>query len=229
MAGRNGFVRKKVRSLTLGERITSIRSERRLTLIQISRETGIQTKYLEAIERGEYGKLPSNVYVHGFLRAYAKYLGESPDKFIAAFERERSIAENLEPDDHRRSHRLWQSPKPLASHAITPRVLLSVGSFLLVALGFWYVQSEFFSFVSEPQLFISSPEDGVMTWESSVVVSGRTDASAEVFLNDEPILVDEEGEFSDRVEIGKGPNTLTFRAVNAFDRTSEKTVTIIGR
>jgi cytoskeletal protein RodZ len=230
MAKRNGgFVRKKVSAITLGERLQHIRSERRLTFSEISRNTGIPVKYLEALERGSYEHLPATVYVHGFLRSYAKFLGEKPDRFVADFERERGIAEHLAPeDDASRSRRLWAVPRSLAPHAITPQAVVSVGFVLLLVGVLWYVQSGLFSFVASPQLFITSPESGMETRELSVLVEGKTDSSATLFFNGENVLIDEEGSFSKRVEIGKGTNTLIIESVNTFGKKTQKTLTIIG-
>ena len=75
----NGFVKKSVETLTLGEKLKKIRSERRIGLTDISRFTKIQLKYLEDIEEGRYEKLPSDVYVKGFLKSYAKFLGVNGD------------------------------------------------------------------------------------------------------------------------------------------------------
>src|SRR3989344_1660862 len=72
---RNGFVRKKVDSLKLGERLKKIRSESRISLNDVSKNTKIQVKYLEYLENGEYNMLPPDVYARGLIRSYASYLG----------------------------------------------------------------------------------------------------------------------------------------------------------
>ena len=66
-----GFVKKSVGTLTLGEKLAKIRKDKRLSLNEVSRLTGVQTKYLEFLEWGEFEKLPADVYVKGFLRSYA--------------------------------------------------------------------------------------------------------------------------------------------------------------
>ena len=48
-----GFIKKKVNSYTLGEQLKKIRSEGRVTLHEVSRETKIPIKYLEMIEEGK--------------------------------------------------------------------------------------------------------------------------------------------------------------------------------
>ena len=53
----------------------------------MGRETRVRPDYLEALEREDFEALGSNVYVRSFLRSYARYLGLSHEKVIAAYER----------------------------------------------------------------------------------------------------------------------------------------------
>ena len=71
----NGFTKKNIETLTLGEKLKKLRSERRISLGDVSRNTKIQIKYLEFIEEGAYDKLPADVYAKGFLKSYAEFLG----------------------------------------------------------------------------------------------------------------------------------------------------------
>ena len=57
-------------------------------LPQVSEATKIKTEFLEALEKGEYQKLPSAAYAQGFVRSYARFL-ELPEKeTLALFRRE---------------------------------------------------------------------------------------------------------------------------------------------
>ncbi len=226
MGARIGFIRKKVQSFTFGERIKKIRSERCLSFSEISKHTGIQTKYLQAFEDGDHASLPALVYVHGFLRSYAKYLEEDPEKFIALFEREREIATHLAPQEISKN-----APHTIFSHKIISfpfRWLAFLGGFFLFAIVIVYIYNEIFHFVTEPTFLLSSPLENMSVNEPFVSVEGKTDISTKVFLNDQSILVDEWGNFSERVDIGKGKNVLVFRAVNSFDKDVEKIVTVFG-
>ena len=57
---------------SLGEYLRSERLNRGITLEEISRETRISTRMLQAIEDGNTESLPAGVLVKGFLRAYAQ-------------------------------------------------------------------------------------------------------------------------------------------------------------
>ena len=63
----------------LGEVLRAARESKGVDLPRVERDTKIRTRYLSALERGEYRDLPGAVYTKGFLRNYAHYLGLDPD------------------------------------------------------------------------------------------------------------------------------------------------------
>ncbi|MCL6581106.1 MAG: DUF4115 domain-containing protein [Firmicutes bacterium] len=59
----------------IGRRLKARREELGLTLEQAQAETKIRRRYLEALEAGNDQVIPGEVYVKGFLRFYANFLG----------------------------------------------------------------------------------------------------------------------------------------------------------
>ena len=55
------------------QELKKTRNSKKITLKEISEYTKINTKYLEAVENGEFNVLP-NVYTRLFLRSYCNYL-----------------------------------------------------------------------------------------------------------------------------------------------------------
>lgn len=49
--------------------------------------TRIRSRYIEALENGNYDGIPAPVFVRGFLRSYAVYLGLDPEPLIAELDR----------------------------------------------------------------------------------------------------------------------------------------------
>jgi transcriptional regulator with XRE-family HTH domain len=72
----------------LGERLVAAREARGIDLLRAERETKIRRTYLAALERGDYAALPGAVYVRGFLRNYATYLGLDPEEAVAQWHRD---------------------------------------------------------------------------------------------------------------------------------------------
>lgn len=71
----------------IGRALRRARLQQGKTLEEASRDTRVQRDYLTALERETWGALAGDVYVRGFLRSYAKYLGLNPDKVISVYER----------------------------------------------------------------------------------------------------------------------------------------------
>jgi cytoskeletal protein RodZ len=55
--------------------LAGLRATRGLSLDEISRSTNITKRYLQAIERGEFDKLPGGVYTTSYIRQYARAAG----------------------------------------------------------------------------------------------------------------------------------------------------------
>jgi hypothetical protein len=223
---RNGFTRKKVGSLTLGEKLKKIRSDYRIGLNEVSRHTKIQLKYLEYLESGEYEKLPPDVYVRGFVRSYAHFLGADEQVLVRLYERERNIRKNLKKEQFEEG-RMRQFSIP--NFVVTPKVLAGSMAFLLVFAGFWYLYREFRSFAAAPYLVVLEPADGQVVENGETYVRGRTDKDVRLSINGQPTLVRDDGSFLERVSLQPGPNTLTIAALNKFDKEERRAVTIQAR
>jgi len=70
---------------SLGEKLKDARNEKGLDFDQISRETNISVRFLEALETENFGIFPSEPYVMGFLRNYGAYLDLDVQKLIALY------------------------------------------------------------------------------------------------------------------------------------------------
>jgi cytoskeleton protein RodZ len=59
----------------IGQVLEKARKQRGLTLDEVEHATKIRKRYLAGLEREDFGALPDAVYVRGFLKTYANYLG----------------------------------------------------------------------------------------------------------------------------------------------------------
>ncbi|MFQ5401387.1 MAG: helix-turn-helix domain-containing protein [Anaerolineae bacterium] len=70
----------------LGHILREARENRGLTLAEVEKQTRIRVKFLEALESGNYAKLPTPAHVRGFLRNYARFLDLDPQPLINRFQ-----------------------------------------------------------------------------------------------------------------------------------------------
>lgn len=64
------------------------REKQNLTIKDVEKGTSIRGIYIEAIENGEYNKLPGEVYAKGFIRNYATFLKLDADDIILNYTQE---------------------------------------------------------------------------------------------------------------------------------------------
>ncbi len=72
-------------STGIGDALRAARERAGITLADAAAETRIRQSFLAALEREEFDHLGGDVYVKGFLRSYARFLGLDPDPFVEAF------------------------------------------------------------------------------------------------------------------------------------------------
>ncbi|MDO0822171.1 helix-turn-helix domain-containing protein [Desulfosporosinus nitroreducens] len=68
--------------------LRTAREAKGMELKEVEEITKIRTKYLQALEDGDYGVLPGGVYTVGFLRSYARYLDLDADNLVNTFRME---------------------------------------------------------------------------------------------------------------------------------------------
>jgi len=76
---------KDYKMLSFGRYLQAIRLEKGINLDDISAETRIGIEMLEAIEKEDHDRLPADVFLKGFLRAYAKAVGADGDEAIKRY------------------------------------------------------------------------------------------------------------------------------------------------
>lgn len=60
---------------TVGEILRRARLDKKISLTDVEKNTNIRAKYIEAVENGEYEKLPGDVFIRGIIRTYGTFLG----------------------------------------------------------------------------------------------------------------------------------------------------------
>ena len=64
----------------IGDQLRLRREEMGITVKEVENSTSIRESYIEAIEKGMSDKFLTNVYMYGFMRQYAGFLGLDMDK-----------------------------------------------------------------------------------------------------------------------------------------------------
>jgi cytoskeletal protein RodZ len=90
---------------SLGERLRVAREARGLSLSEVSEQIRIRTVYLVALEEENWRAIGAPVYVRGFLRTYARFLGLDPEEVVAQF------GEAVPPEPASEPHYVERTPR----------------------------------------------------------------------------------------------------------------------
>jgi cytoskeletal protein RodZ len=61
--------------MAIGVQLRAAREKRNLTASQVAAATRMKVQTVEALEAEDFGQIPAPIYVKGFLRTYAEYVG----------------------------------------------------------------------------------------------------------------------------------------------------------
>jgi cytoskeletal protein RodZ len=186
------------------------REEKKLTIEDISRQTGIKAAYISAIENGDYRLLPGGIYEKTFSKRYAACLGIKLQNIEKKTPLEKKSV-NKE-GNNVFSRKKISSQELLVFPKILRNILIVVFFFaLLFYLGF-YLKNSF----SLPKMEIYQPVDNLTTSDTFVEIVGRAEPRTQITINGEPTLKDADGKFQKTIELKTGINTIMISAKNKY-------------
>jgi cytoskeletal protein RodZ len=199
-----------------GEKLKEERLSKGLTLADVSKKTKIKAQYLEFIENGQYDKLPSVSYAQGFVRNYSDFLGFPEEEIMAIFRRE---------FDEEKTYRVL--PKgfdkkqniPLSGFKIKQTFVFIILIFVAF-VGFLLFQYRYAFLNPHLQIYNYSVSS------SEVTINGNTDSNSTVYINQDAVSVDQNGNFQKTISVFSGKTTITIKAVNKFLRETTKQIQI---
>lgn len=230
------FKHKKIKSeKSLGEKLTALRQRQGSSLDVAEESTRVNMKYLLALEANDYKKLPAEVYVIGFLRRYADWLGTDSHKIIENYRQEQKLYFRLnQHQDKSRKPGNILKPNPgkkwlkSPSFVITPKLLISslVIVFVLGIIGYIFYQVK--SFAAAPPLEIAGSLTNMKVKVSEITVEGQTDSSASLSINNQPVAVDPKGHFTQEIKLISGINEIEVVAKNKAGKTTRQVIKILA-
>jgi len=198
----------------VGEKFRDERIKKGYVLEEVSKATKIRLSFLQAIEKGEYKKLPSSTYAYGFVRNYARFLGLPEHETLAIFKREydeekflKVLPEGLAKDDD----------FPLSRFKFTQTLKIFFLIFIVLII---YIIFQYRSAIFNPILRVSAPLENAVVSSQTVAVVGKTDPNATVFINSEAASLDKDGNFKKTINVFPGHTKITIKSVNNFKRTT---------
>lgn len=196
---------------TIGRAIKEARTKKRYSLSKLEDVTKIKKDFIEALEKENWKDTPDFPVLVGFVKSIAGALGTS----------ERSLLALLRRDYPPKA--LFINPKPDVGNKFvwSPKLTFALGVGIIVVLLLGYLIFQYGTFVASPSLSVFEPKEGTLVTERFVKVSGKTDSDAIIKINNQPVLLDSEGNFVAEIEIFEGTSEIE---VKAQSRAGKETV-----
>ena len=192
--------------ITAGEVLKKKRESLGKNLDVVSLDTKIQKRFLIYIEKNEFDRFESEIFLTGFIKIYSDYLNLDTHKVLALYRRSNpsGISKKEEPKKNKRKIKI--------SNLLTPKIIITtlLATFLLSI--FAYIGIQIYKFQSPPELEISQPLNESTVEEEKILVKGSTLNTAVLEINEKPVVVNEDGSFESEIQLNPGINTITIRA-----------------
>ncbi len=201
---------------TVGVILKEERLRKGFTLLQVEKSTKIRAKFLEAIETEDYAKIPSFPYLQGFVKNYSTFLGLRTTTMLAILRREYTLKE-------KEKNKIIEEPLTKTYWQITPNKVIMLVVSILVFMLFSYFITQYIALHAPPPLLLEQPKEDLIVETEQIPVYGKTDADATLTINNEAVLVKDDGKFYKDVTLNVGTNTLV---ITSTSRVGEKTSTI---
>lgn len=206
-----GFKKKRIKTESaVNEVLHSTRVTSGILIDEAAHALRISKDYLVWLEAGEYDKLPGEVYVKNFIKAYGNYLHLNSEDLLLLYKNEKEIYKNIKNGKENVS-----SPVRLLSkfHFFSLPWLIRVGVVSCIAVFVLvYLGMKVEAIIRPPELLVITPASDVLIDGKYIEVQGTTQAGARVTINGQNALVNPDGSFSERINLSIGINEIKISA-----------------
>lgn len=222
------MIKSAIQQQTIGSLLRNKRTEKGLTIEHISEITKIRSEYLSALENSLYSTFPSEVYLKGFLKNYAKFLGISPDHALALYRRE-----NIIKVTKKKYHLVEKIKEKTAKITITPNKVIAVITGILLIALLIYLSTYFGAVLKKPVMTITLPlsitsegEFSYTTSEDSVEIAGQLESNANVTINGQDVSPATVKSFTKTFPITGESSKFVIKATSPFGRETIITINV---
>ncbi|QHE52259.1 RodZ family helix-turn-helix domain-containing protein [Pontibacillus sp. HMF3514] len=166
--------------MEIGARLKEAREAKNMSLDDVQNETKIQTRYLQAIEKGNFSIMPGKFYTRAFIRQYAEAVGLDPDLIMEEHANELPSSSEEEYIQYTRlqRHKDETSTKGSAIFTFLPKFIIGLLVIGILVVGYIFYQK---TIDSNPADTPAQDEDGVSdeVFRDEDGDSGNSDSSGD--------------------------------------------------
>lgn len=214
---------------TIGKLLEERRLSKKLRYDEIAEIIKINPEYLEALETANYSKFPSEVYVKGFLRNYARFLGIEPDHALALYRREQEIS--LVNPKIKMTDKIKRKGLDLS---ITKNKIVTAIVIIITILTLLYIGSYVFNIFQNPRLELSKPIElkagqtgEYISQKDTLILEGISEIGNKLTINGQEYRVNNFEQFNIEIKLQEGKNNIYLVSENQIRRKSEILLTVL--
>lgn len=196
---------------TIGQILKYARINKKYSYEDLEKKTKIKSSFINLIENENWESLPPFPIVFGFVKSLSDTLEMNEKSVVAVLKRDyppKKIRMAPKPDV---TNKLWLNPKRL----------FFLGVALLIMLFFGYLLIQYIHFIKPPTINLESPTENQTVETKSLIVFGSTNSDVKLVINNQPVLVDDDGKFSISIDVSENTKEIT---VVATSRSGKETV-----
>ncbi|MFA5532208.1 MAG: helix-turn-helix domain-containing protein [Candidatus Shapirobacteria bacterium] len=186
--------------------LKNTRLDKSWELIEISKKLKIPIKSLEAIENEDVSNFPSEPYCSLIIKDYADFLGLNGEDTICLFRRD---------FDQRNKNKINQN----RFFSFTPQFTFTVSVFVIILLFSFYLIFEYIKFNQPPKLKVNWPFESTAS-SQTVNISGITDSESTIRVNQDLIIIDNQGNFQKKIDLIEGDNKIIIESKSPSGKTT---------
>jgi cytoskeletal protein RodZ len=213
---------------TLGTLLIEKRKEKGLELKDVSQIIKIRSTYLSALEEGHYEVFSSEVYLTGFLKNYAKFLGIDSEKIMAMYRRE-----NERKNTDSNMNMITKLKKNNFNFILTPNKIVALLAGLAILIILLYLGNYVGKVLKKPMLVLTSPvsvtqegEAAYRTDANFIELTGTAEIGSKLTINAQELKLNNFEKFTQEFKLEEGSNVFAIKAENQFGRDTTITLTI---
>jgi cytoskeletal protein RodZ len=196
---------------TIGQVINAARVGKKISFKKLEDVTKIKAVFIESIEKEKWQALPSFSTVLGFVRSISTTLNIDEKMAIAILKRDYPPKKlNINPKPDVSSKFVWQ-----------PKFTFAIGIGIVIFIILGYLGFQYKRFVSPPSLTVDSPKENQVISGDSVLVFGTTDPDVKITVDNQPVLVGDDGKFSTNIGITGSTGEIDIIAVSRSGKINE--------
>lgn len=193
---------------TIGKVLWEARKKKKISISRLSEKTKIKAEFLRGIEKENWHIFPNFAVTRGFVRNFATVVGVDLQTAEALLRRDFQAEK--------------ETPKITTPRIIwTPKITIVTFSTIVVVLLSIYIIHQYLTYAAPPPLSLESPKKN----GNMVEISGSTRRDAQVLINNEPVLVADDGSFHIELSAKTG-EILKIEALSRAGKATKKEIIV---